>query len=1331
MPKFLIRIVAVLMIFCLVTSPVVAQSIIKSGASASIIGSEQIQFSRQALSSRVAAAFTSPDRLSIAVPIRLGAMALVLWGLHHLNLLTLFHSGQDALPMLGMVLPRRDFLRFRQGPFALEFPPPDWVQRKLDISTRGQWDLEANHRLRDLVERSSPENIARNLRNAIPSLTLDEWNAGWSYIDLHYAPGDNLVTQVGSLAEASGEKPGKVVARCLLDAFQLQPLSAQVERAPILIQNNPLQLSRRVILELLAAVAPLSRLLPNTLLSSQSEVGLNQIPLQLGPEARQLLEDAIIKFPSLKPLRRLPINLWDEFIRRVEPPVYSGRWKPTPIGLPVDAAQTEMRVRLIRKLPSLQEARAMAKTQNERMDWINAVTDGNSQWQGEMMGLSSPDRYTEANAAEIITDLSQFPADTWLAGFENRTLEAPFFRSPVYKFMKRLLLEAPIPANTSKESSSREIVPDGIPKPQEPIKITAELPRQLESHAAPVEVGLALDSSKAFARHPDLGSVFAVRDIADSLNEEQCERLIEGLADVHISSYFKGKQTLIAPARSEFRKMLKQREALYFLLSPAGRITGYAYAPEDAQGPEVSLFKIGTKSGDTTKGKGAFLLGSMIDRWKEKGIVKATWGITLPSAGFYYNFLTERVDYESRSGGMTAFPQTYGELTPQEREQQRKYLHGLQERQKTVEAALKNLSAGTYRLIYLTNSQVTYLLDQDGYWHPWSANEPAVSVDALLNPLVYDSLAVLMNSITNTEAIPPSKIPGKTRVHLTAAPVKPNLLSFNDTPPQMRRSDREGDDLPLPPAAPANREPPGGKWLWLRDVLSSWGWMSEEAYDRWAWLIENAISLGVGVLVAIPLYSVTGSFAAAIPRFLAGTGIVFLTGHLIDAVINIFSREYEWKKILAHNEIAAGILAVSALPLLSSLMSLEWRLGFAIGFFFAAHWMANILLEKAKEWSTQLWNLHNSLGLRVMEFLRKYPVVGLIISLEFIIIMILLIDLQVSLDQTQVMLNQILASLDRIPKGPDVPTWHFMIDEYVTDGIFALFAVMQLGLLSLGFLDTRRQNRYLDVFLSAMIPTALAGVYFAMRKGNASSIGGTLGLLSIISTLIFSLIQVMKGRMELTPRLKRSPRQRASVVRTFLRTSTILGGVLALGDLAFRWLSSGPISNVNLGPLDPVLRSFGGWLQMMSAVGLLWIGRWAAPWLTRLPKNNKTAAGLLGIGSALVVGGLMGNALATWTNAFVNHGGRGLLKGYFTSTLLVGPKATADLGDLMLWLGIDLLAKAAVLAWIDWRSIGGSNNEGPNAWGPGWIIRKLRIVYGQHIPEEVGALHSQELRLAA
>jgi hypothetical protein len=524
------------------------------------------------------------------------------------------------------------------------------------------------------------------------------------------------------------------------------------------------------------------------------------------------------------------------------------------------------------------------------------------------------------------------------------------------------------------------------------------------------------------------------------------------------------------------------------------------------------------------------------------------------------------------------------------------------------------------------------------------------------------------------------------------------------------------------PAAPAKQGPPGGKWLWLRNILSSWGWISEEAYDRRAWWIENTISLSAGVLLTVPVYIATGSFEAAIPRFLAGTVIVFLAGHLADAVLNIGSRRYSWSKILAHLEIATGILAVSSLPLLSSQTIVGWRLGFAIGLFFVVHLMGNVLVENSKKNRTPLLNITQSLEFRVViEFLRRYSVFGLFLSLEAIYIAILLTHVLVLLDHV-------------LARSPDIPMSQYMIDEYVTGGILMLFGALQLALLSLGLRFTRSLNRYLDLSQAMMIPAALAYVYFAMRFVDASSIGGGLGLFSITSTLIFSLIQVIKRRMELTPRFRQSSRQRASAVNAFLRTSAILGGLLVVGNLALGWFSSGPASSgatSNPPLLDPVLRPFGGWMQLMLAIGVLWLGRWATPWLARLPKSGQIAGRLLRTGSALVVGGLVGNALATWANSLIRPQSHHFIKDYLASALLLGPNATAGSGDLMFCLGIDLLAMAAILVWIDWKS-GGDDKDGPNTFGPSWRTTIFEFEYGnQRTPEKAGAMRSQELQLAA
>lgn len=434
MPKFLLRIVAFLLVLCLIVDPTLANPLLPQSFAKHWPANENtcvINFREQALISRLAAAFTNPDRLSVAVPIRLGAAAFILLGFQHAHVPAFFHFGHETLPWLSMAFPRRDLFRFSRDAIPLEAPPPDWVLRRLGIITGGQWDRETSQRLRDRIERSSPETIARTLRGAIPSLTLDEWNVAWDYIGLFYAPGDHLVTHVGSLAEIQGQSPGKIVARCLLEALQQQPLSVQTERTSSLIRENPLQLTRRMIIELLAVAAPLSQRLPRLQEAGlHPEIGLHQIPLQLGPEARRLLEAAILKFPGIEPLRRMPLHLWSDFIARVYPPVYTGRWKATPISLPAEAADLDMHIRLIRKLPSLQEARAMARaTTRASMDLIDAVTHVNAKLQSESAGRPSFQLYTEADAANTINELSLVPTDTWLASFENRELGSIFFGS--------------------------------------------------------------------------------------------------------------------------------------------------------------------------------------------------------------------------------------------------------------------------------------------------------------------------------------------------------------------------------------------------------------------------------------------------------------------------------------------------------------------------------------------------------------------------------------------------------------------------------------------------------------------------------------------------------------------------------------------------------------------------------------------------------------------------------------------------------------------------------------------------------------------------------------
>ena len=229
MTKSLIRIVTLLLVHCLIVNLTFASALEERQTfSQSLEGLLFGQFPGASIErSYSGTAFTSLDRSSVAASIRFGATVLLMLGLQHSPFI---HSVHQTLPFLSMAFSRRDLFRYQRNAPAPEDPPPAWVLRRLGVSAKGIWNADANSRLRDLVEQSSPETIARVLRGAIPSLTLDSWNAAWDYIGLYYAPGEYLVTPVGSLSEIHGQSLGKVIARCLLEALQQQASSLQRER---------------------------------------------------------------------------------------------------------------------------------------------------------------------------------------------------------------------------------------------------------------------------------------------------------------------------------------------------------------------------------------------------------------------------------------------------------------------------------------------------------------------------------------------------------------------------------------------------------------------------------------------------------------------------------------------------------------------------------------------------------------------------------------------------------------------------------------------------------------------------------------------------------------------------------------------------------------------------------------------------------------------------------------------------------------------------------------------------------------------------------------------
>jgi tryptophanase/guanylate kinase len=308
-----------------------------------------------------------------------------------------------------------------------------------------------------------------------------------------------------------------------------------------------------------------------------------------------------------------------------------------------------------------------------------------------------------------------------------------------------------------------------------PADIPAAAPGNSDEDERPVSMSdrpLTIDSRvRPLSQDARLGNVYSLADLGVDWVSHNRPLLIQALIrlEKHGRPIPQDEKRILADAK-KFLSDADHFPKVYVLISPDHQWVGYAQTTAMSEGV-ARLDYLAALPG--AKGRGAFLLDTVIAQWRDQRVIRAFWGAVLSAEGFYHHVLESRVDYASAALSFTIYPQTYGTLSETELQTQANYVQQFNVRKQTVTSQLANLPSGayklSYKLFYLDNRVTQLDLEEDGSWRFAGGyfqvrNTPPETLADMINILTYDTHARLVRVPDGQVVIAPCAIAPKKRL---------------------------------------------------------------------------------------------------------------------------------------------------------------------------------------------------------------------------------------------------------------------------------------------------------------------------------------------------------------------------------------------------------------------------------------------------------------------------------------------------------------------------------------------------------------------------------------
>ncbi|PIQ84200.1 MAG: hypothetical protein COV75_03465, partial [Candidatus Omnitrophica bacterium CG11_big_fil_rev_8_21_14_0_20_63_9] len=219
----------------------------------------------------------------------------------------------------------------------------------------------------------------------------------------------------------------------------------------------------------------------------------------------------------------------------------------------------------------------------------------------------------------------------------------------------------------------------------------------------------------------------------------------------------------------------------FFHVDTAGRVDGMAII--EVHGRQATLKTLAAARDG--RGRGTRLLETVLQTLQDRSVDRLSWYSSRRAIRFYHRYLAGRMDYETgvNPRWFSAYVQTKDALTRAQMAAQQWYVRALTTHRASVEEQLERLE-GDYMLARTQSAQggLAIHIAADGTWsqpgRPSSPDDARRLRALVLNRLLSDADALLLDAATRQVVLTPQLLPRKTRVQSGAMRPSRRFFAF-------------------------------------------------------------------------------------------------------------------------------------------------------------------------------------------------------------------------------------------------------------------------------------------------------------------------------------------------------------------------------------------------------------------------------------------------------------------------------------------------------------------------------------------------------------------------